>query len=109
MALLMGYSANASAIVFPSQDVDAVGSQPLFPTLRATFLFFLVARSLRLVFYIIYAMYLPKFRSALLWSGLGEFLMASPLHILILATMLEKGLLSSLHSIFLLSGCNQKL
>jgi hypothetical protein len=69
MALLLGYSANASAIVFP--DTEDAGSSPPFATLRATVIFYLTTRALRFILYVIYATWLPYFRSAILAAAIG--------------------------------------
>lgn len=76
MSLLLGYSANASAIEFPSSavkgDDTTLDTDPAFPTLKATVLFFLIARLARLALNVAYALYLPKFRKAQLYSALGQ-------------------------------------
>ena len=73
MALLLGYSANASAITLPSQLIahDEHDATTVFPTLCATFAFFLTARLLRLILFLVYAFYIPRFRSSLLVSAFG--------------------------------------
>jgi len=73
MALLLGYSANASAIVLPGPE-DTVNTPP-FSNLRAAVLFFLVARAVRLILYVAYALYLPNFRLSILATAFG----ASPM------------------------------
>lgn len=69
MGLLLGYSANASAIELPHEGA----SEPAFPTLRAAILFFLVSRALRLVLYSLYAISLPTFRISQISAASGEF------------------------------------
>jgi len=81
MGLLLGYSANASAIEFPSStagsDDSDIDKELGLPTLRAAVLFFLVARLVRLALTVVYALYLPKFRKAQLYSALGIFLQSA--------------------------------
>jgi hypothetical protein len=62
MPLLLGYGADASAIILPSQTIahDEHSIPTVFPTLRAAMAFFLVARLLRLIFNLVYAFSIPK-------------------------------------------------
>ena len=83
MALLIGYSANASAVELPgtkiantavdleTPELANLHSEQLFPTLRATILFFLLARAVRTAFYVVYGAYLPKFKKPMYWSAIG--------------------------------------
>ena len=70
MFCLLGYVANASAITFPynaGDDLEAgvwPEEGPRFPTLRATLLFYFAARAVRLLFLLVYAVMLPRFRRA---------------------------------------------
>jgi hypothetical protein len=73
MALLLGYGANASAIILPSQIIspDEHSTSTVFPTLRATMAFFLAARLLRLIFNLVYAFSIPKFFVSLIVPAIG--------------------------------------